>query len=170
MPSVNEETQMRLRRLELKDAPLMLEWMHDEEVTRNLRANFKNKTLEDCEAFIISSWNCSSDLHLAIADINDTYQGTVSLKKIDSAASSAEFAITIRKGAMGNGLAYAGMKDILRIGKDELNLNAIYWCVDSGNHRAVRFYDKNGFIRTTTIPETIKTRYTGCNSLLWYCW
>ena len=38
---------MHLRRLELKDAPLMLEWMHDTSVVGLLRTNFASKTIED---------------------------------------------------------------------------------------------------------------------------
>lgn len=46
---------MRLRKLELKDAPLMLEWMHDETVVKDMQADFSSKTLEDCNHFILSS-------------------------------------------------------------------------------------------------------------------
>lgn len=48
---------MILRKLELKDATLMLEWMHDKTVVNNLKVNFMSKTIEDCESFIINSWN-----------------------------------------------------------------------------------------------------------------
>lgn len=37
---------MRLRDLELKDAPFMLEWMHDENVVEKLRGKFKEKTIK----------------------------------------------------------------------------------------------------------------------------
>ena len=43
---------MKLRKLEEKDAPLMLEWMHDPEVVADMRTNFADKTLEDCLSFI----------------------------------------------------------------------------------------------------------------------
>ena len=46
---------MRLRHLEEKDAPLMLEWMHDPDVVGKLKGNFLNKTLADAEAFIRAS-------------------------------------------------------------------------------------------------------------------
>ena len=59
---------MRLRDLELKDAPFMLEWMQDESVVGKLRGDFKNKTLSDCEAFIKASERRDSDIHLAIAN------------------------------------------------------------------------------------------------------
>lgn len=47
---------MNLRKLELKDAPLMLEWMHDPDVVQNMQADFAHKTLSDCENFIRVSY------------------------------------------------------------------------------------------------------------------
>lgn len=48
---------MRLRNLELKDAPLMLEWMHYESVVGKLKGNFIEKNLADAESFILASAN-----------------------------------------------------------------------------------------------------------------
>ena len=48
---------MKLRDLELKDASFMLEWMHDESVVKNLRGNFRSKTIEDVKKFILASQN-----------------------------------------------------------------------------------------------------------------
>ena len=141
---------MHLRRLEPKDAPLMLEWMHDPSVVEHLQANFLSKTQEDCERFIANSLTDETNLHLAIADDADVYQGTVSLKDIHGGA--AEFAITIRASAMGKGLSRAAMKEIIRIGFEEKGLDSVFWCVSPENKRAVRFYDKNGYVR---VPHDI---------------
>lgn len=150
---------MKLRKLEIKDAPLMLEWMHDNDVVENLGANFLSKTFEDCVSFIKHSRDSESDLHLAVVDENDVYMGTVSLKGIDYESKTAEFAIAIRKKAMGKGFSSFAMKEIIRIGFEELNLNAIYWCVLKENKRAVRFYDKNGYSRTNIVNKEIYSRY-----------
>lgn len=150
---------MKLRKLEIKDAPLMLEWMHDNDVVENLGTNFLSKTLEDCVSFIKHSRDSESDLHLAVVDENDVYMGTVSLKGIDYESKTAEFAIAIRKKAMGKGFSSFAMKEIIRIGFEELNLNAIYWCVLKENKRAVRFYDKNGYSRTNIVNKEIYSRY-----------
>lgn len=93
---------MRLRKLELKGAPLMFEWMHDETVVKDMQADFSSKTLEDCNHFILSSNDTRKNLHLAIVDENDEYMGTVSLKNIEE--DKAEFAITVRKYAMGKAI------------------------------------------------------------------
>ncbi len=134
---------MKLRKLELKDAPLMLEWMHDKSVVENLRTNFMSKTIEDCDRFIVSSQDDKVNLHLAIVDEDDCYMGTVSLKSIRE--KSAEFGITVRAAAMGKGYSKAAMEQMLRKGFEELGLEQIYWCVSPENKRAVRFYDKNGY-------------------------
>ena len=158
---------IRLRALEPKDAPLMLEWMHDASVVKHLHANFLSKTMEDCERFIANSRTDERNLHLAIADESDVYQGTASLKDIHGG--TAEFAITIRASAMGKGISRAAMAEIIRIGFEEKNLDSVFWCVSPENKRAVRFYDKNGYVR---VPhERLSIRGYGddmIRSMLWY--
>lgn len=136
---------MKLRKLEIKDAPLMLEWMHDADVVQNMQTDFTHKTLSDCENFIRTSQTDNKNLHLAVVDDNNTYMGTVSLKNIENGA--AEFAIAARKVAMGKGFSRYAMSEIIRIGFEKLKLRRIYWCVSPENKRAVKFYDKNGYTR-----------------------
>ena len=138
----------RLRPLQEKDAPFMLEWMHDDFVVHNMKTDFASKTMEDCKNFI--AWATDKDVmdtdcNLAIVDEQDEYQGTVSIKHIKDG--KGEFAITIRKGAMGKGISKWGMAAIIQYGFSELFLREIYWCVSPDNARAVRFYDKNGYRR-----------------------
>ena len=159
---------MKLRKLELQDAPLMLEWMHDESVVAKLAANFAAKTIDDCRNFIAASQQDKENLHLAITDENDTYMGTVSLKHIDRGTGTAEFAITVRAGAMGKGFAHFGMESILKMGIQEMGLAAIYWCVSPKNERAVRFYDKNNYLRTAQVPDGILSCYPADMELIWY--
>lgn len=157
---------MKLRNLELKDAPLMLEWMHDESVVEKLRGRFAEKTIEDCEAFIKASRNKEHDTHLAIVSDEDEYMGTVSLKSIKNG--SAEFAITVRKSAMGRGYSWWGMEEIIRLAFEEYGLESVYWCVSRENERAVRFYDKHNFHEAVDISEEILKRYEGLDNLKWY--
>ncbi len=155
---------MKLRKLDLRDAPLMLEWMHDPCVVQHMKADFLSKTIEDCESFIVQSRNSSDSLHLAITDDLDMYMGTVSLKHILD--NSAEFGITVRSSAMGKGFSVCGMEKIFQIGFEALRLNLIYWCVDPLNKRALQFYEKHGFL-PSSCPEQAqgysdeeKLRYT----------
>ncbi len=159
---------MNLRELEEKDAPFMLEWMHDDSVTEKLRGKFKEKTIDDCLSFIKASHNKEKDIHLAICSDEDEYMGTVSLKCIDRENQSAEFAITVRKSSMGRGYSWFGMEEIIRKAFEEYNLENVYWCVSRSNERAVRFYDKHNFHEVADVPKNVLERYQGMNDLKWY--
>lgn len=136
---------MKLRKLMLKDVPLMLEWMHDELAIKYMQADFMSKTEDDCRRFITDSWEDKESFYRAIVDDCDVYQGTVSLKHITD--SLAEFAITIRASAMGKGISSSAMERMLEIGFTKLHLSEKYWCISTENERAIRFYDKNGYKR-----------------------
>lgn len=159
---------MRLRRLELKDAFLMLEWMHDENVICNMATNFEEKSIEDINAFILNSRDESTSLHRAIVSESDEYMGTVSLKHIDMVEKIAEFAIVVRTEAMSKGYSWFGMIEILRIAFEELHLESVYWCVSKDNSRAVHFYDKHRFREALDIPVNILDNYRNEDNLKWY--
>lgn len=156
---------MHIRKLEQRDASLMLEWMHDESVVNNLRGDFASKTIEDCKGFIETSIT-ENNIHLAIASDTDEYMGTVSLKNIE--AGSAEFAIIIRNKAMGRGYSWYGMESIIEKAFNEYGLESVYWCVSKTNTRAVRFYDKHNFHEIVDIPQRVLDRYKGIDNLKWY--
>lgn len=158
---------MRLRALEKKDVPFMLEWMHNPSIVEFMFANFEDKTSDDCQQFIELSWIDKKNLHMAVVDEADEYMGTVSLKNI--CKDSAEFAIAVREKAMGKGFSKYAMQEIIRIGLEDMKLASIYWYVSSNNKRAIRFYDKNGYKRISSDELKIWVnipKYIG--SYIWY--
>lgn len=159
---------MYLRKLELKDAPLMLSWMHDKSIVENLHADFSSKTLEDCEDFIRSAQNMTRDIHFAIVSDENEYMGTVSLKHINRKDNSAEFAITVRGEAMGRGYSWFAMEEILERAFADFGIESVYWCVSKKNKRAIRFYDKHNFHEALDISKEILERYEEFDGLKWY--
>lgn len=161
---------MNVRKLNEKDAKFMLEWMQDSSIVQNLFTDFSKKSIDDCISFIQKSRTDAKNIHLAIVDDRDTYMGTVSLKHIDMNMKSAEFAITVRKIAMGKGYSIFGMNKIFEIAKKELNLDTVYWCVSKKNLRAIRFYDKHKFKLCSDIPFSYTEFYEKnmLDNLLWY--
>ena len=157
---------MKLRKLKLKDAPLMLEWMHDDAVTENLNTDFASKSMKDCENFISHSEEDKTNIHLAIVDDEDEYMGTVSLKNIEN--ETAEFAITIRSKAMGCGYSWYAMETVLNKALGDFGLKRVYWCVSLENKRAISFYDKHSYNETFDIPLEALERYKGIGNLRWY--
>lgn len=143
-----------LRDLNVKDAPRMLEWMHDENVLKGLQPEkFRSKTLEDCIHFIESSGDKQTNCHMAVVDEQDQYLGTVSLKMIDPEYKDAEFSIVLRSDAHGRGYALRAMKDIIRIGFERYGLEEIYWNVLKRNTTAIKLYEKGGFEQMTAVSK-----------------
>lgn len=139
---------MTLRKLKEKDLEPMLEWMHDEDVTRYLQTNFSSMTPDAARAFIEDAQvqdERSDAWHFAIVNDDDEYMGTISLKNIDSKNRNAEYAIVTSKRAHGKGYARAASEEILAIGFDELELERIYLCVTTDNIPANKLYQKLGF-------------------------
>lgn len=135
-----------LRKLMEKDAEKMLEWMHDPDINCYFRFDANDMNMERTIEFIIKSNESKTDRHYAIVNEDDEYLGTVSLKNIDYKNKKAEYAISTRKKAHGTGVAYEATKEIIRIAFEELNLNRLYLNVLSINERAIKFYEKVGFI------------------------
>ena len=136
---------MKIRKLRVQDAPLMLEWMHDYSVIQYFRENFADKKLDDCVRFIISSQDETENIHFAVADDADEYMGTVSLKHIRQG--TAEFGIALRDCGIGCGYAASALQEILEYGYKNRGIDTVYLCVDPENRRALRFYEKHGFQR-----------------------
>lgn len=136
-----------LRALSKEDAPSMLEWMHDPSVRGFLAAPFESFKLEDCLRFIDYAVRDKESLHLAITgEGTGEYLGTISLKNVDFKNGRAEYAIATRAKVHGTGIAAKATQDILRVAFDVLGLNSVYLNVRQDNLRAIRFYEKMGFV------------------------
>ncbi len=155
-----------IRRLEHKDAPLMLEWMHEENINRAFRQPFGRFTAEHAVHFIDNSFN-EKNRHFAVVNETDEYLGTVSLKNISQTDRSAEYAIIVRSTARGTGVARRATENILNYAFDTLGLHRVYLNVLEQNERARHFYTKCGFMYEGTSRDAIllNGRY---ESLAWY--
>lgn len=140
---------MNLRKLELKDAPGMLEWMHDPDIQKCFRFNTEKKTLDDVTKFIQAAEITpmdGKDIHLAIVNEKDEYLGTISLKEFDAVAMNAEYAISLRKCAQGKGVGTEATKEILKFAFNKFGLEKVYLNVLADNKAAIRMYERIGFI------------------------
>lgn len=158
---------MYLRRLEKKDAPLMLEWMHDPKVVQYMRTDFSKKSIEDCYEFINGSITDVSQHYAIVSDI-DEYMGTVSLTHIDEDSTTAEISVVVRNSAMRRGYSWYAMETIISKAFEIDSLEAVYWCVDTHDKRALKFYEKHDFHEALDIPEVIQNRYKDYQNLRWY--
>ena len=72
-----------LRKLQLKDVPLMLEWMHDEEAKHIFQNNFAEIDDVAAKKFVENSFREDQQHFAIVDDQDDVYLGTISLKNID---------------------------------------------------------------------------------------
>ena len=117
---------VKIRKLEEKDAPLMLEWMQDQELVKFLSKDFSHMELSDCLRFIRDGREDGENVHRAICSEQDEYLGTVSLKQTE---------------------------EILKLAFEELGLHRVYLNVVGDNVRADRFYEKMAFRYEGTFKE-----------------
>ena len=147
---------IRLRLLQAKDAPFMYEWMTDPSITVFFRFDTSKISLESCLAYIGKALDDPNTLHFAIADEDDEYLGTISLKDIDQEKSQAEYAISTRKKAHGSGAALEATRQILQYAFESLGLDRVYLNVLAENGRANAFYRKAGFRFVREDPDALE--------------
>ena len=136
---------MIFRRLKIGDAPYMLEWMKDSSITSNFRTDFSTMELTNVEDFIKSSLEDKENIHFCVANDDDEYLGTISLKNIDQDNKNAEYAICLRKKAQGTNAASFGTQSLLSYAFNDIGLHRVYLNVYTDNERANAFYIKAGF-------------------------
>lgn len=156
-----------LRPLSQKDAPFMLEWMTDPDIVRFFRFDASSVTEGSCLRFIEGANDRPDAVHFAIADENDEYLGTISLKDIDRETRTAEYAVSTRKKAHGTGAAMQATRLILQYAFDTLGLERVYLNVLAENGRANAFYRKAGFRFVREEPDAVEIRGES-KTLNWY--
>lgn len=160
---------MRLRELRMEDAPLMFEWMSDRDLTAGFRSDYSSKTIRDAERFIQAAQNSPAERHYAIANDEDEYMGTVSLRSIDTEEGVAEFVAVVRRQALGKGYALHGMIEALDIAFNSMGLNSVYWRVRADNGRAIRFFVKHGFkTLDQDVPPNILSSHSDEIDSIWF--
>ena len=158
------EHSFSLRPLMEKDASRMVEMMHDPQTTRYLQIGGPDYTLDTALGFICMSSDESQNLHRAVVDEADVYQGSVSLKHIDREKKEAEYAISMHPQAQGKGAAKAASAAILELAWS-LGLKRVYLNVLQRNERANRFYQKFGFRYTHSTEMDFRG---SAETLHWY--
>lgn len=161
---------IKLRKLEECDIDGMLEWINDLDIQKNFSDKMERVTEADARDFIRAAnkdWHESYNLHLAVSEEEGGYLGTISLKNINFKAANAEYAISLRKQAQGRNIGYLATKEILKIAFTEMQLERVYLNVLSQNEKAIRLYERIGFVYEGEFLKHIYLRGQYMN-LKWY--
>lgn len=137
------------RGLEQADAAAMSSWLNDDDVTRLLYQGLRPMSpaaihdlwsREAADSNTISFAVCRKD--------DDAFVGTTGLYDLQWVMRSASFRVFIGdKRSWDRGIGSECARLMLRYGFGKLNLNRIWLGVNAANERAVRAYEKAGFVR-----------------------
>jgi RimJ/RimL family protein N-acetyltransferase len=147
-------TKIYLRPLERGDAPRIVPWFNDPEVTRTLE-RYRPMNLQEEEAFIEHAYRSEHDLPLGIAPLDaEQLVGVTGLHSIDGKNRHATFGIIIgEKSEWGKGYGTEATALMVAHAFDALNLNRVWLRVYEHNARAIRAYEKVGFRREGVLRQ-----------------
>lgn len=139
-----------LREFRQEDISGIRSWVTDRDTTKFLGGGYlRPQTWEQSERYLSSLLEGDAGgVNLVIAD-KDTlrYLGQCSLMMIDYTARHAELAAVMCPKQQGQGLGAEGIFLMLGYAFEQMNLNRIHLKVRADNVRAVRCYEKCGFVR-----------------------
>ena len=150
---------VRLRALERSDVPQYYEWVNDPEVTAGLTLSLPMSTVDE-EKWFESSTQRPQETRPLVIEVRegDGWQmvGNCSFIDLDWVARSAEFGIMIGDKTVWNqGYGTETVLLLLRHGFNTLNLNRIGLKVFADNERAIRAYEKAGFVREGRMRQAV---------------
>jgi RimJ/RimL family protein N-acetyltransferase len=142
---------IRLRAIQRNDLPLFVNWLNDPETIKGLSL-FRPISIEDEETWFENLCKGSLDERPFVIDVRAkenswTSIGNLGFSRIDWRVRSAEFGICIgEKSYWNQGYGSEAVHLLLEYGFKTLNLNRIFLRVFATNPRAIRSYEKVGFI------------------------
>ena len=152
-------TRVRLRHTEKNDLPLFVEWLNDPEVRRGLMGHLPLSIAEEQQWFENMLKSPQDERPLVIEAQTDdgwTMIGNSSFHNLDWRNRNAELGIFIGdKSYWDQGYGTEVMRLLLQHGFMTLNLHLIYLRVYEDNQRAIRAYEKSGFLEDGRLREMV---------------
>ena len=128
------------------DTENIVRW-RNKDIVRNNLFNTSPITHDDHRKWL-ENYVYTGKCHQFIIHAEDTPIGSIFLKNIDQKNYKAEFGIFIgEESLIGKGYGTTAANIITNYGFNSLQLNKIYLLVFAENHRAVRSYEKVGFVQ-----------------------
>lgn len=145
-----------LRLMTREDTDLIVQWRNSDAVRKNFiyQAQF---TREGHENWIRTKVETGQVVQMIICDLKtDRPLGSVYIRDIDRQHNKAEYGIFIGESdARGRGVGTAAAKLMLRYSFEEEELHRVYLRALAGNARAVRSYEKAGFVQEGYLKDDV---------------
>lgn len=139
-----------LREFRQEDISGLRSWASDTETTSFLGgAYMRPQTWEMTERYLSALLEGDAGgVNMVIADKDSLrYLGQCSLLMVDNTARHAELAVVMSPVCQNQGLGQEGVTLMLRYAFEQMNLNRVHLKVRADNARAIRCYEKCGFVR-----------------------
>ncbi|MGD0056974.1 MAG: GNAT family protein [Methanomassiliicoccales archaeon] len=141
-----EGRSVRLRAVERVDLPSFVKWINDPEVTRFLELN-PPMSMEDEERWFVDLQK-DPDKVFSIDTKDGKLIGNVGLMRLNWKDRSVIIGIMIgEKEYWNRGFGTDAIETLLGYLFDEVNMNRVYLIADERNARALRCYEKLGFMK-----------------------
>ena len=158
---------VRLRAPERADIPRWVEWLNDPEVIADLDIYYP-LGLEDENAWFDAMLKRPMEEHPLAIEVKGPkgwqLAGNISFHQVDWRNASAEVGIFIGNRELWNkGIGTEAMRMLVKHGFETMNLHRIWLRVHASNERAIRCYEKAGFIKEGTQRDGafIRGKYLG---------
>lgn len=135
------------------DLPKFVEWLADREVTRWLAAMGDPPTLQDEYDWYERRRSDPDGVMWSIETLDGRLVGNLELR-LNQQANRAELGIAIQdKTQWSQGYGTEAVRLVLAYAFRDLKLNRVELTTDEENHRAIRCYEKVGFVREGLLRE-----------------
>ena len=150
---------VRLRSVERSDLDKFVEWINDPEVTEGLTMFLPMSSVDE-EKWFDGVMERSQEEKPLVIDLKDDKKwrliGNSGFLNFDWIARTAEVGIMIGDKTLWNqGYGTEVMTLLQRHGFETLNLNRIYLRVHAENKRAIRAYEKSGFVHEGRMRQAV---------------
>ncbi len=145
-----------LRPMTYEDTDLIVKWRNQDEVRKNFIYQ-ELFTRDSHENWIRTMVEPGKVVQMVICEEGtDTPFGSVYIRDIDHVHHKGEYGIFIGENdARGRGVGTAAAKLMLRYGFEELSLHKIFLRVFADNLRAIRSYEKAGFVQEAYLKDEV---------------
>jgi len=143
------------RPLEREDAPLLVAWLNDSEVTRTLELFYHPINLRTEEEFLERVYKSEHEVAFGIAvRATDALIGVTGLSQMNFKNRHVVFGIFIgEKSEWGKGYGTEATALITGYAFETLNMNRIWLHVYENNERGIRAYERVGFKREGVLRQ-----------------
>jgi diamine N-acetyltransferase len=150
---------IRLRGVEKEDLPNFVAWMNDPEVIEGLLVFWPMSSVDEARWLESLGGREQAEKPLAIdARVGEAWKhiGSCGFHNFDWKIRTAEFGISIGDKSFWNqGYGTETVRLLLKTGFETLNLNRIYLHVNADNLRAIRAYEKCGFVHEGRLRQAV---------------